>query len=70
VRVHDEGPYGARLDEEDDRNSVVNNWRHRGRFRDARNREANNLGGIKMKIPSFQGRTEPTIQDEGNQVEE
>jgi hypothetical protein len=30
-----------------------------GRFREARNREDNNLGGIKMKIPSFQGRSDP-----------
>ena len=30
-----------------------------GRFGEARNREDNNLGGIKMKIPSFQGRSDP-----------
>jgi hypothetical protein len=33
--------------------SIVNNKRPGGRFREARNREDNNLGGIKMKIPSF-----------------
>ena len=59
VRGEDEEPYGAGFDEEDDRNSVVSNRRHGGRFREARNREVNNLGGIKMKIPSFQGRSDP-----------
>jgi hypothetical protein len=39
--------------------SIVNNRRPRGRFGEARNREDNNLGGIKMKIPSFQGRSDP-----------
>jgi hypothetical protein len=30
---------------------LLNYWRPRGRFGEARNREDNNLGGIKMKIP-------------------
>jgi len=52
----DEERYGSGFDEEEDRGSIVNNRRPGGRFREARNREDNNLGGIKMKIPSFQGR--------------
>ena len=59
VRVEDEGPYGAGFDVEDDRDSVVSNRRHGGRFREARQWEDNNLGGIKMKIPSFQGKSDP-----------
>jgi hypothetical protein len=38
----DEERYGSGFDEEEDRDSIVNN-----------------LGGIKMKIPSFQGRSDP-----------
>jgi hypothetical protein len=38
---------------------LLTNRRPRGRFGEARNREDNNLGGIKMKIPSFQGRSDP-----------
>ncbi len=51
----------AGLDEEDDRDSVVGNRRHGGRFREARIREDNNLGSIKMKVPSFQGKNDPEI---------
>ena len=50
---------GAVLDEEDDRDSIVSNRRYDGRFREARNREDNQLGSIKMKIPSFQGKNDP-----------
>ncbi|GMY33372.1 putative cysteine-rich receptor-like protein kinase 9 [Fagus crenata] len=53
-RQEDEKRYGSGFDEEEDRDSIVNNRRPGGRFGEARNREANNLGGIKMKIPSFQ----------------
>ena len=59
---------GARVDEEEydrgdfeDENgydSGVSNRRYGGRHRD-RNREDNNLGNIKMKIPSFQGKNDP-----------
>ena len=59
ARVEDEERYRFGFDEEKDRDSVVNNRRPGGQFREARNREDNNLGGIKMKIPSFQGRTDP-----------
>jgi len=58
-REEDEERYGSGFDEEEDRGSIVNNRRPGGRFREARNREDNNLGGIKMKIPSFQGRSDP-----------
>jgi hypothetical protein len=58
-RDEDEERYGSGFDEEEDRESIVNNRRPGGRFGEARNREDNNLGGIKMKIPSFQGRSDP-----------
>ncbi|PKI58547.1 hypothetical protein CRG98_021059 [Punica granatum] len=58
VRVEDEENYGAGFDE-DDRDSVVSNRRQGGWFREDRNREDNNLGSIKMKIPSFQGKSDP-----------
>jgi hypothetical protein len=53
LREEDEEHYGSGFGEEEDRDSTVNNRRSRGRFGEARNREDNNLGGIKMKIPSF-----------------
>jgi hypothetical protein len=52
-REEDEERYGSGFDEEEDRESIVNNRRPGGRFGEVRNREDNNLGGIKMKIPSF-----------------
>jgi hypothetical protein len=58
LREEDEERYGSGFDEEEDRDSIVNNKRFEGRFGEARNREDNNLGGIKMKIPSFQGRSD------------
>ncbi|GMY14351.1 putative cysteine-rich receptor-like protein kinase 9 [Fagus crenata] len=59
TREEEEERYGSGFDEEEDRDSIVNNRRPGGRFGGARNREDNNLGGIKMKIPSFQGRSDP-----------
>jgi hypothetical protein len=58
-REEDEERYGSGFDEEEDRDSIVNNRRPEGRFGEARNREDNNLGGIKMRILSFQGRSDP-----------
>jgi hypothetical protein len=58
-REEDEERYGSSFDEEEDRDSIVNNRRPGGRFKQVRNRDDNNLGGIKMKIPSFQGRSNP-----------
>ena len=59
VRVEDEEYYGGGFDEEDDRDSIVGNRRYGEQFREARNQENNNLGSIKMKIPSFQGKNDP-----------
>uniref|UniRef100_A0A2N9I928 Reverse transcriptase n=1 Tax=Fagus sylvatica TaxID=28930 RepID=A0A2N9I928_FAGSY len=59
AREEEEEHYGSGFDEEEDRDSIVNNRRPGGRFGGARNREDNNLSGIKMKIPSFQGRSDP-----------
>jgi hypothetical protein len=58
-REENEERYGSGFDEEEDRESIVNNRRPGGRFGEARNCEDNNLGGIKMKIPFFQGRSDP-----------
>ena len=59
MRDEDEEYYGVGYDEEDDRDSVVSNRRHGGWFREVRNWEDKSLGSIKMKIPSFQGKTDP-----------
>jgi hypothetical protein len=71
-REEDEEHYESGLDEEEDRESIVNNRGPGGRFGEARNREDNNLGGIKMKIPSFQGRSDPEayleFQEDGVRV--
>jgi len=58
-REEDEERYESGFDEEEDRDSIVNNQRPEGGFREVRNHKDNNLGGIKMKIPSFQGRSDP-----------
>ena len=58
-REEDEEHYGSGFDEEEDRDSIVSKRRPGRRFREARNHEDNNLGGIKMKIPSFRGRSNP-----------
>ena len=58
VRVEDKEYYGGSFDEEDDRDSIVGNRRYGKWFREARNREYNNLGSIKMKILSFQGKND------------
>ena len=58
VRVEDEEYYGGNFDEEDDQDSIVGNRRYGGWFREFRNQEDNNLGGIKIKIPSFQGKND------------
>lgn len=46
------------FEEEDERRSV-GSVRRFGQVRGDRNREDNDLGSIKMRIPSFQGRNEP-----------
>ena len=57
-REQDEERYRSGFDEEEDRDSI-DYRRPGGRFGEARNREDNNFGGIKIKIPSFQGRSDP-----------
>jgi hypothetical protein len=57
-REEDEERFGSSFDQEEDRDSIVNNRGPGGRFREAKNRK-DKLGGIKMKIPSFQGRFDP-----------
>ena len=48
------------FEDEIDQDSVVGDRRrYGGRLRETRNREGNNLGNIKMKIPSFQGKNDP-----------
>jgi hypothetical protein len=46
-REEHEERYGPGFDEEEDWESIVNNRRPGGRFREARNREDNNLGGLR-----------------------
>ena len=53
--VDEEKYEGDGYEDEIDRDLVVSSSRYGGRLREARNREDNNLGSIKMKIPSFQG---------------
>ena len=54
VWVEEEEYEGDGFGDEIDHDSVVGDRRYGGRLREARNRENNNLGNIKMKIPSFQ----------------
>ena len=58
MRVEEEEYEGDGF-EENDHDSVVIDMRYDGRLRESRNREDNNLGSIKMKIPSFQGKNDP-----------
>ena len=46
------------FEDEIDRDWVVSGMRYGGRIRETKNREDNNLGSIKMKIPSFQGKND------------
>ena len=59
VRVEEEEYDGGDFEDENGYDSVVSNKRYRGRHREDRNQEDNNLGNIKMKIPSFQGKNDP-----------
>lgn len=56
-RKNDEEFEGANL-EEFDKMSMGSHRRY-GRGREVRNRTDNNLGSIKMKIPAFQGKSDP-----------
>ena len=59
MRVEDEEYDGGGFEGEIDHDSVVGDRRYEGRLRETRNWEGNNLGNIKMKIPSFQGKNDP-----------
>ena len=53
VRVEEEEYDGGGFEGEIDHDSIVGDRRYRGRLRETRNWEGNNLGNIKKKIPSF-----------------
>ena len=57
--VDEEEYEGDGFENEIDRDLVVSSSRYGGRLRKARNQKDNNLGSIKMKIPSFQGNNDP-----------
>ena len=60
VRDEEDQYYRASFDEdEEERDSVDSHRRHGRRGREVRNREDNNLSNIKVRIPSFQGKTDP-----------
>ena len=61
MRVEKEEYEGDGFEDEIDHDSVVCDRRYGGRLREARNQEHNNLGSIKMKIPSFQGKNDPEV---------
>ena len=58
VCVEEDKYDGNGFEDENDHDSAVGDRRYGGRHRD-RNREDNNFGNIKMKIPSFQGKNDP-----------
>ena len=59
MRVEKEEYEGDGFEDGIDHDSVVSDRRYEGRLREARNREDNNLGSIKMTIQSFQGKNDP-----------
>ena len=59
AQVDEEEYDGGDFEDENGYDSGVSNMRYGGRRREDRNREDNNLGNIKMKIPSFQGKNDP-----------
>ena len=58
VQVEEEEYERDGFEDEIDHDSVVSGRRYGGRLREARNREDNNLGSIKMRIPSLQGKND------------
>ena len=58
VRVEEEYDGGG-FEGDIDHDLVVGDRRYRGRLRETRNWKGNNLGNIKMKGPSFQGKNDP-----------
>ena len=59
MRVEEEEYEGDGFEDGIDHDLVFNDRRYGGRLRESRNREDNNLGGIKMAISSFQGKNDP-----------
>ena len=59
MRVQEEEYNKGGFEGEIDHDSVVGDRRYEGRLRETGNWEGNNLGNIKMKIPSFQGMNDP-----------
>ena len=59
VQLEEEEYEGDGFEDEIVRDSIVRVRRHGGRLREVRSRQDNNLGSIKMKIPSFQGKNDP-----------
>ena len=59
VREEEEEYDRGDFEDENDHDSVVSDKRYGGRQGEARNQEDNNLGNIKMKISSFQGKNDP-----------
>ena len=58
MQVEEEEYEGDGFEDEIDHDSIVSNREYGGRLREVRNREDNNLGSIKMNIPSFQGKND------------
>ena len=58
ARVEEEEYDGGDFEDENGYDSVVRNMKYGERHREDRNREDNNLGNVKMKIPSFQGKND------------
>ena len=59
VWLEEEEYEGDGFEDEIDCDSIVSGRRYGGRLREARNREDNNLGSFKMKIPSLQEMNDP-----------
>ena len=61
MRMEEEEYEGDGFEDEIDHDYVISDKRYGGRLREARDREDNNLGSIKIKIPSFQGKNDPQV---------
>ena len=61
VRVEEEEYEADGFEGEIDHDSIASDKRYEGRLREARDREDNNFGSIKIKIPSFQGKNDPEV---------
>ena len=62
MQVENEEEYeGDGFKDDIDHDLVVSDRRYGGRLKEVRNREDNNLGSIKIKIQSFQGKNDPKV---------